>query len=215
MSTAAQERKPQRRSAETRERLVTAAIEVFADRGFEGASTRDIASRAGVAQSALPYHFTTKEALWQAASERIFGVFAERFSARLEGLDGVDATQRARLLLGDFIRFAAEHPEMHRFMLLEGTRDSDRLRWLVDRQIRPIVESVRAVFDGLDSESRAWTGDFSHFYYLLIGAVATPYALAAEFRLLMGADPSEPELVEAHIDALVALVFPDRAEEKR
>jgi AcrR family transcriptional regulator len=47
-------RRPQQRSVETRERLVDAALLVFADHGFAGASTREIARRAGVALAALP-----------------------------------------------------------------------------------------------------------------------------------------------------------------
>ena len=68
-------RRPQQRSVATRERLVEAALAVFASHGFEGATTREIASRAGVALAALPYHFTTKEALWKAAADRIFGSY--------------------------------------------------------------------------------------------------------------------------------------------
>lgn len=215
MSTAATEGRPrkpaQRRSQETRDRLVEAAVEEFADRGFEGASTRNIAARAGVAQSALPYHFTTKEALWKAAADRLFGDFRERFAARIEGLEGVDAGQRARLLLADFVRYVAGRPAMHRFMLQEGTHASDRLSWLVETHVRPMAEGLREVFADLDDAERGYSGRFEHFYYLLIGAVTTPYALAAEFRLLMGADPFDEEHVEEHVASLVELLFPDPA----
>src|SRR5512134_2768367 len=91
-------RRPQQRSLDTRDRLVEAALHVFAEHGFEGATTRAIARRAGVALAALPYHFSTKEALWRAAADCIFALLAETFRNRLAGLDGVDSPTRLRLL---------------------------------------------------------------------------------------------------------------------
>ena len=44
-------------SADARDRIVSAARRSFATAGFEGASTRQIAADAGVAQSLLLYHF--------------------------------------------------------------------------------------------------------------------------------------------------------------
>jgi len=91
-------RRPQQRSLETRERLVEAALEAFARDGFEGATTRAIARRAGVALAALPYHFTTKEALWKAAADRIFGRLGTRRDARAAVPFGSRGARRARPL---------------------------------------------------------------------------------------------------------------------
>jgi len=59
------------RSAETRARLIAAAIEVFGDRGLEGASTRELAERARVNLAAISYHFGGKRELFRAAAECI------------------------------------------------------------------------------------------------------------------------------------------------
>ena len=48
----------------TKARILTAAEEVFAARGFQGASTREIAARAGVNISSLHYHWESKETLY-------------------------------------------------------------------------------------------------------------------------------------------------------
>ena len=47
--------------------LLDAALVEFAAHGFAGASTRAIAERAGAHQPQINYHFSSKEALWQAA----------------------------------------------------------------------------------------------------------------------------------------------------
>jgi DNA-binding transcriptional regulator YbjK len=63
------------------------ALEAFAERGFHGASTRDIAQRAGTHQGLITYHFRSKDELWRAAADRIFGMLHETLAERLTGLD--------------------------------------------------------------------------------------------------------------------------------
>jgi len=188
---------------------VAAALPVFAARGFEGATTREIARRAGVALAALPYHFETKEALWRAAADRIFGLLADRFAGALRGLAGADARERPRELLRDFVRFAAERPELHRFMLQEGTEPSARLRWLVETHVRPLYRAVCERIDETRALGIAVPGRPEHLYYAMIGAASMPYAVAAEFELLAGAKPDAEALVEAHVELLLRLFFPD------
>jgi AcrR family transcriptional regulator len=201
-------RRPQQRSLDTRERLVEAALHAFAEHGFEGATTREIARRAGVALAALPYHFSTKEALWRAAADRIFGLLGETFTKRLAGLDGVDTPTRLRLVLRDFVRFQAAHPELHRFMIQEGIGKSPRLAWLVETHIRPIYDFVRAMVETAQDAGLAPLGRPEHLHYMLIGAAASVYALSAEFELLTGQDPSDSALVAEHVAALERLFFP-------
>ena len=59
------------RGEETRARIVTAALKMFGERGFEAASTRDIATSAGVNAPALQYYFDNKEGVYLACVEHI------------------------------------------------------------------------------------------------------------------------------------------------
>ena len=56
----------------TRDRIVAAAADLFAERSFDGATTREIAARAGVAQPLLNYHYRSKDELWRAAVDSLF-----------------------------------------------------------------------------------------------------------------------------------------------
>jgi len=56
----------------TKARLLEAAEEVFAARGFLGASTREIAARAGVNISSLHYHWASKDTLYFAVFRNIY-----------------------------------------------------------------------------------------------------------------------------------------------
>ena len=208
-------RRPQRRSLETRERLVESALQVFASHGFEGATTREIARRAGVALAALPYHFTTKEALWRAAADRIFARLGDTFRLRLEDLEGADLGTRLRLILRDFVRFQVANPDLHRFMIQEGITRSARLEWLVETHIRPIYDAIRALVEAAQRAGMAPIGRPEHLHYMLIGAVSSVYALAAEFELLTGKRPDQPALVDEHAATLERLFFPDAERSER
>jgi TetR/AcrR family transcriptional regulator, regulator of cefoperazone and chloramphenicol sensitivity len=59
------------RGEETRARIVITALKLFGERGFEGASTRDIAASAGVNAPALQYYFDNKEGVYLACVEHI------------------------------------------------------------------------------------------------------------------------------------------------
>ena len=63
--------------ASTKARILTAAEEVFATKGFEGASTREIAAKAGVNISSLHYHWESKETLYYAVFQNIYNQLIE------------------------------------------------------------------------------------------------------------------------------------------
>jgi len=56
-------------SASTRDRIMLAAAELFSTQNFHGTSTRDIAKQAGITQSALYRHFTSKTDIIQALAD--------------------------------------------------------------------------------------------------------------------------------------------------
>jgi AcrR family transcriptional regulator len=60
----------QDRGAKARETLVLAALDLFASKGFDAASTRDIAKKSGQNIAAIPYYFGNKEGLYFAALEK-------------------------------------------------------------------------------------------------------------------------------------------------
>ena len=59
------------RGEETRARIIAAAMRLFGEKGYEGASTRDIAAAAGVNAPALQYYFDNKEGVFRACIETI------------------------------------------------------------------------------------------------------------------------------------------------
>ena len=68
------------RGDETRQRIIDAAVKLFGEHGFAGASTRDIATAACVNAPALQYYFENKEGVYQACAEFITSDLKARFA---------------------------------------------------------------------------------------------------------------------------------------
>ena len=195
---------PRRRApaAPAPERILSAALAAFAARGFDGASTREIAAAAGVPQGLITYHYESKQALWEAAADWVFGEVTRDFAAVAETLRDVPPAERWRAISKRFVRFAAQHPELQRFMTQEGAADGPRLRWLVARHVRPLHDRSVALI-----QEAAPGVDASRMHYLLIGAMTHSSAVAAEVERVTGRDPRSAAEVEAHASLVVDLLI--------
>ena len=78
-------------AAERRDSVLDAAMIEFADHGYEGTSTEDIARRAGISQPYLFRLFGTKKELFKASTARCFRETLEMFQRSAEGRRGEDA----------------------------------------------------------------------------------------------------------------------------
>jgi TetR/AcrR family transcriptional regulator len=191
----------------TRDRIVAAATDLFSERSFDGATTRDIAARAGVTQPLLTYHFHSKEELWRAAVDSLFDLLNQTMVQRANGLRGVDEITSAKLLVREFIVFSARNPQLHRIIMQESKSDGARMDYLVDRHVRPIYERTIEMFESLAREGAVPDVPAVHLYYILTGAGPTMFVLAPECRRLSCLDPSDEDVIEAHADAVSRLLF--------
>jgi len=195
-----------REDEDKRERILAAALETFSERGFDGATTREIAARAGVNLGLLQYYFEGKENLWRAAVERAFGQIRETFTGVLDA--GSDDDVRTRLLIRTWVRFVAQRPEFVRLMHDEGKRDGPRMRWLVDQHVRPLYEGIRALLERARERGRLPAHiDVVHFHYILVGAAALIFHQAEECKRLAGVDPSDPAVIEKHAEAVELMLL--------
>ena len=75
------------RGEETRARIVEAAVEVFGERGYDRASTRDIASAAGVNAPAIQYYFDGKEGVYLECVEHLIALLWRKMAPPVEAAE--------------------------------------------------------------------------------------------------------------------------------
>jgi len=191
---------------QTRDRIIDAAARAFAELGFRAASTRDIAARAGTNQGLITYHFRSKEALWKAAADRIFGLLRGAFVRPAAAGASEDPRALAREAIRQYVRFAAAHPELFRLMVEEGKSKEARMRWLVDTHLKPLYAAFERLVQQYNSQIDPAL--LPHAYYALAGAASLMFAVSPECRRLTGLDPAQARTVEAHADFVARLLVP-------
>ena len=196
--------------ATKRDQILEAAVDLFSERSFEGATTREIAARAGVTQPLLNYHFRSKDELWQAAVAVLFARLNTTIEQRTKGLRGVDEATTAKLLVREFVTFSARNPQLHRLITQESKADGPRMDHLVEQHIRPIFELTTALFERLVASGAVPPIPAAHLYYIVTGAGPTMFVLGPEARRLTGLDPEDDAVIEAHADAVCLLLFGSR-----
>ena len=193
----------------TREHILKTALEAFSLQGFEGASTRSIATQAGVNQGLIPYYFRTKQALWREAVDRAFDELHTAMGGLLAREGPVDREAVARMIRA-YVGFVASHPEFVRMMNEEGKRKGPRMRWLADRHVQPLVDGLTTLFERVAGGMGMPPAiDRAHLNYIFIGAVAMIFHQAPECRRVLGYDPHTESAIEAHADAVIHLFLGD------
>jgi AcrR family transcriptional regulator len=90
-------------ATERKDDLLDAAMIEFAEHGYEGTSTEDIARRAGISQPYVFRLFGTKKELFKASIARCFRETLEMFQRAAEGQRGEEALQAMGLAYGDVL----------------------------------------------------------------------------------------------------------------
>jgi AcrR family transcriptional regulator len=195
-------------SNETRELILVAALKAFAERGFDGATTRQIAKSAGVNHGLIPYYFGTKPKLWRAAVDRAFAQLEAGLDMVLDDTSIPDDRERTRLLIRRFIRFVAQNPEFVKLMNDEGKRRGPRMRWLVDRHVKRLYAAIKAQMQRAQEQGFLPDDvDPIHFHYILAGSVGLIFHQAEECKRLSGIDPFDETTIENHSRAVEYFFF--------
>lgn len=97
--------------------ILQAALELFAENGYEGVSVHSIAERAGVSKANVFHHFASKEALYLAVLRSASSEWGDEMEAQI-GAPGDFAT-RLRAMIGNMLRRLCETQTHSRLMLRE------------------------------------------------------------------------------------------------
>ncbi len=146
----------------SRDRILLSATRLFAERGFAGAATRDIAAVAGVNQGLIAYHFGGKESLFREVIERGLADLRSALDAQPPGVQGLLAALLSRGPLLQVIAHALLEP-------------GSRRDWVVGK-LAPLAAALRAI---TAREHSAEPATADPVLLLTVGAAAAGVALFA------------------------------------
>lgn len=146
-------RKPKAPAA-NRARIVAAAIDEFAARGFKGASMDAIAARTHTTRALINYYFGSKEKLYIAVLERLYSEIRDA-EARLE-LDHLAPADAVRRIVAFTYTYYVEHEGFVRLVVAENQARGRHLRksQIMRTLNRPIIELLARVIARGQAEGR-------------------------------------------------------------
>lgn len=189
MSAATDDRRPpqQERSKRTLERILTAGVEVFAERGYEGLSIADVCQRSGVSAGSLYARFASKEQLVRAIHHHAMSeLMAEGVALFADGPEWRSLSTPD--LIENAVRVLLEHFRQH-----AGIIRASILRSAADPQMREAgLSSIGPLARAFCGRLLDRAGDLPHpdpadavaaTFSLAFEAIAWDVAFGAEFRL--------------------------------
>lgn len=213
-------RAQQDRGAETRERLIAAALDAFGRYGFEGTSTREIARRADANLAAIVYHFGSKEALHLAVAEHVVaqmrakkGNMLLEVDARLDegGVDKQTARQLLQRVVVADIDTLLGDPEVElwgRFLMREQMEPSpvfDVTFAHMASSHRTLNRLIGLLFDQDPADPAISVRVFGLLGQIIVFCVAQPMALRLLGRTAFGTAERDliKRIVTENIDRIV------------
>ncbi|MBC7799005.1 MAG: TetR/AcrR family transcriptional regulator [Gemmatimonadaceae bacterium] len=204
-------RKEQVRAVETRQAIMEAALEEFAQNGFDAASVRNIAKRTGLQHSLITYHFHSKDLLWRAVAEDAHSQIRAQWEHLETGIDALSPIDRIARRYCAFLRFTIEHPHFHQFMSRESSPGSPRLPWMVETLLRPSMALVLPDIRLAQETGALPAGNPVLIHYMLVGMASAFSSLSDEIELSAGITIADGQAVEDYVSifSAFALAFRD------
>ena len=183
----------------TPQRILDAAEDLFAQKGYSATSLGDVADAVGIRSPSLYNHFKNKEALYEAVLDRLL----EAFGAPLAEL-GEGRITRARIFqwLETIVRMHHERPNLARLLQHAALSGGPQTNELIERLFSPMFDvdrplDILPVLGG--REMQPWA------VMALNNMVMSYVTMAPMYRDLLGEDPFSPEALDKQLNLILKL----------
>jgi len=185
----------------TSERTLRAALDAFGTRGYGATSLDDLARELGIRKQTILYWYPSKEALLDAAIDRVAAEVTVRLERAVAGAD--EGFARVEAIVKAMFRLAARHPTMLGF-LREVTRLGPPASTRLLGAIAPLIDRAAGFLAAEMDAGRVRRHDPR---LILLAAYSMVTGLATEVEVLraFGEEPTLASLVRRR-DELIALL---------
>jgi len=189
----------------TRARLLQAAVDLFAQRGFDGVSVDEIVARARVNKRMVYHYFGGKAEIYAAALASTFEKLSVLESDLFQDRPGIDAA--VERIIRAYFAFLRETPEFVALLLWENLQGGKHLKYLDDAITKaPLLESLREIIaQGIRSGRMRPGIDRQHMLINLIGLCLVYFSNRHTLIRSVGIDLNDPAELERGLDHAIAL----------
>lgn len=192
------------RTGKTRNAILEAAEELFAERGFEATRLEDIAARVGIRRASIVYYFRDKRELYGAVIESVLLGLRDAIERAIAG--DLPPADRIEAAITAWVDYVGARPTTAQFILRESA-DANAERGFLQRA-QPVAELIRREFLFNPEVREAGFADIDpiHLASLITGStvffVSAVPALLPHYEL----QPTRRDQLEAHKRELLGVV---------
>lgn len=175
---------PPAAASDTRERILSAAEQLFAEQGFAATSVRDLSREVGLTPASLYNHFSGKQALYEAVLER--GVHP--LLVLLEQLPPIVKNGEPEEMIEAIMLHLAAHPHLPRLIQHEAVTGGVLLERIVREWIRPLIDGGVVALNA--SGQTDWDPEEAPMLMaVLLQLIFGHFAMAPMTRFIFDEDP--------------------------
>lgn len=200
----------QRRKEDRPAEITEAALEAFAEKGYDATRVDEVARRAGVSKGLLYLYFKTKEDLFKAV---IRSFVSPRIDALIGNIEGTELSAE-EFLRGPFLTFAKSIPKspvriLIRLMISEGPKHPDLVQWYWDNVVSRAIEALRSLIRKGVHGGEFRKSALLEFPQLLVAPVFFSTVFSFVFKKQMNLDTDR--FIESHVDMVLDSIKAKRA----
>jgi TetR/AcrR family transcriptional regulator len=189
-------------SQRTADRILDAAEDLFAAKGFEGSSMSEIADRIEIRAPSLYKHYASKEKIYQAVLARLFEPF---FATLDQSIAAGFSSRSGREQLEQTMQHLANHPNLPRLIQMQALAGGEQLERLLVTLYRPLFRKATRLMP-TGSDAGGWSP--AQLRLLIIGfnnMLIGYFTMAPIHREVFGKDPLSQSAIREQTDFLVAV----------
>jgi AcrR family transcriptional regulator len=170
--------RPRKGTEQDGDKLIDAALDAFAEQGFDKASLRSIAAAANVDVALISYRYGSKLELWRA----VIQAFSKEMSASLASMqtdqDNLSATRRLEIAIEQLITVACRKAQFAKFIVKElgSAEQSGRFELLHRELAEPTRRVLVPLMEAAYREAGTETFDANFAFFAALGAMAVSLA---------------------------------------
>jgi len=186
----------------TAERILDAAEELFAAKGFGGSSVSEIADKVEIRTPSLYKHYRSKENIYEAVLERLFEPF---FTTLDQFVDSDWSAESGREQIEQIMQHLARHPNLPRLIQMQALAGGEPLEKMREKLYRPLFRKAARLMPSGD-DAGGWTPAQIRLLVIGINNMLVGYfTMASIHEEVLGKDPLSRDAIREQADFMIAV----------
>jgi len=187
----------------TSERILDAAEDLFAEKGYSATSLGDVADQVGIRSPSLYNHFKNKEALYSAVVERLL----TKFTATMQGItQGETNKQRILEWLETVVRCHHDNPNLARLLQHAALSGGPQTNEIIELLFKPLFISDNTSADREEMMLTLGGPDLQPWVVMALNNIVMSYiTMAPMYRDMIGIDPFGSEALDKQLTLILKL----------